>query len=58
MTTKEPYVARLSIKRPGAMTLKARKEIAAWLRQHATKLVRDGAGYVDKGAFHATRYER
>lgn len=55
-TIRKPAVC-LSINRPGAMTKQKRREIAAWLFKQAVYLVSDGAGYVDKGMFHA-RYER
>lgn len=43
--------ATVTIKAPGAMTPKGRKDIADWLRQHADDLERDGKDYVETGSF-------
>lgn len=53
MSTKEVSAAIVTIKAPGAMTDKGRREIAKWLRNQASNLTRYGARYVDKGAFRA-----
>lgn len=45
--------ATVTIKRPGAMTEKGRKEIVAWLRKQARNLQRYGARYNNKGTFTA-----
>lgn len=49
---KEQSAAVLTIKSPGKMTSKGRKEIAGWLRQQANNLVKDGKLYTD-GRFTA-----
>jgi len=40
--------AILTLKAPGRMTDKGRKDIAAWLRRQATDLVKLGKQYSDK----------
>ena len=46
-------VAIVTIKKPGMMTPKGRKEIAAWLRRQAANLLKYGKDYNDTGAFRA-----
>ena len=43
--------AVVTIKGPGAMTPKARKAIAAWLRLQAVALETDGKDYTDVGLY-------
>ena len=45
--------ATLSVIAPGAMTLRGRKAIAAWLVKQARMLVKDGEKYSDTGRFVA-----
>lgn len=44
---KEKSAAVITIKAPGKMSKKGRREIAAWLRRHASMLVKDGDKYTD-----------
>ena len=46
--------AVITVKKPGAMTLRGRKSIAAWLRQQARYLERKrGMIFTEKGNFTA-----
>ena len=45
--------AILTIKKPGEMTEKGRKDIANWLRNQARNLLRYGKKYNDTGDFRA-----
>ena len=45
--------AVLTLKKPGTMTDKGRKEIAAWLRKQAANLLKYGKDYNDTGDFRA-----
>lgn len=45
MKTKTQSAAIITIKRPGDMTAKGRRDIAAWLRKHADMLVKEGKNY-------------
>lgn len=47
MASKEKSAAILTIKHPGKMSAKGRREIAAWLRRHASMLVKHGKEYTD-----------
>lgn len=47
MATKEESCAVITIKRPGLMTAKGRRDIAAWLRRHADMLVKEGKNYTE-----------
>lgn len=48
---KEVAAAQIMILKPGAMTPKARADIAKWLRRHATNLVKLGDRYNSTGRF-------
>ena len=39
--------AIITIKQPGKMTPKGRRDIAAWLRRHAEMLVKEGKNYTE-----------
>jgi hypothetical protein len=47
MQSKEKSAAIITLKAPGKMSKKGRKDIAAWLRRHALMLVKDGDKYTD-----------
>lgn len=40
-------VARMSIDKPGKMSAKERRDIAAWLRRHADHLMKHGKEYTE-----------
>jgi hypothetical protein len=48
-----PIAATITIKKPGAMTDKGRKEIAAWMRTQAAHFRKHGYGYATKTNFQA-----
>ena len=48
--------ASFTVQKPGRMTDKGRKEIAAWLCKQAANLVKRGSEYNDTGPFHARYY--
>ena len=48
--------ASFTVAKPGSMTDKGRKEIAAWLRKQAANLLKYGSEYNDAGAFRARYY--
>ena len=45
-----------TVQRPGSMTDKGRKEVAAWPRRQATNLIPHGEKYNDTSAFRARYY--
>ncbi len=45
--TKEKSAAIITIKAPGKMTAKGRRDIAKWLRRHADMLLKDGKNYTE-----------
>lgn len=51
MRKKTKSAAKLSIRKPGAMTKKGRRDIAKWLRRQAEMFEKDGHVYTDKGWF-------
>lgn len=48
MATKHKSAAIVTIKDAAKMTPKGRKQVATWLRQHATDLVEGGARYAPR----------
>lgn len=39
--------AVVTIRKPGKMSARGRKDIAGWLRQHATHIMKHGKDYTD-----------
>lgn len=48
-----PVAATIIIKKPGAMTDKARRQIAAWMRKEAALFAKEGYRYERKANYHA-----
>ena len=46
--------AKLSINAPGKMTKRGRRDIAGWLRNQASSLLKSDGAYTDKGRFTAS----
>ena len=47
MAKPDKSVAIITIKSPGKMTKRGRKDIAEWLRRHAAHLLKEGDKYTD-----------